>query len=718
MATGTTVLLGLASTGAGAVAAVVPAANVNGDVKTVVRKSQSITANPDGQVTSSVLVTQLQAVGKGTTNVKVPIGTSSLRNLDGFTTPPTQGDDAVFDLSVDGVNEQRIYTKANHGPITVKATVLLDGKPIPAGDVVNKTGVLDVRYKVTNTTARTINGLPVADPIGGSVTIITPPGFTELTAKGASIGGTGQGGNQLAYSLVLFPPLGEATSEVSYQSRIFNGTLPSAQFTFLPIVPYQNGSVQQAKTIYDALAKIGSGVTSGGIALGDNLIKLQDGASKLMAGLQLLQDGAEKLAAGINHEVIPGANKIATGAGTLSKALNDQIAPGATDLAAGINSTNPTTGLTGGANALNAGLAQLQAGINSMPASVQAQLKANADYTALINALTALINGGSIPTSLGPVTVPSETSVLATIAALGQAATNIVTATTVAGQQAGIAGANCGGNVTCLAAVAAIGVQLGAIGAELPKFAQLNPLSGLPPPTGTSTGTLGSWVVALTGTPGSAGFLDQLSAGLPTLINTLVSGIQTSLLGTATSPGLNDIIAGGTALAGGVAKVGAGATTLAEGIDTAGAGANTLADGAGTLADGLPQVGDGATKIAAGAGAAKTGAGQIAGGEGQLKTKGADALISSGEEISQQATPKLAALAEVQKLGEKGAGIPYGPAVGPQTTTTGVYQMTLNSPVTASSNNTVRYVLALIALFLAGGLGTVIWAHRSRPTNA
>lgn len=234
-------------------------------VQTQVRKSVTLSGSPDGTINSSAsaMVTQVSAVGNGQASIQVPVGADSARNLDGFSSVPISGQTATFNLNPNGNEEQRIYTKSSNGPIKVKATATLNGKPINPGEIVGQTGVLAVNYEVVNTqtekqtvTYKDAQGndvtqeVDVAAPIGGTVDIVLPQGFNEITAKGASIGGDGTGATKLSYSLVLFEPLGNRVANFGYQTRIEDGTLPEAKFTFLPIVPLDNSTIATTKEAY------------------------------------------------------------------------------------------------------------------------------------------------------------------------------------------------------------------------------------------------------------------------------------------------------------------------------------------------------------------------------------------------------------------------------------------------------------------------------------
>ena len=136
-------------------------------------------------------------------------------------------------------------------------------------------------------------------------------------------------------------------------------------------------------------------------------------------------------------------------------------------------------------------------------------------------------------------------------------------------------------------------------------------------------------------------------------------------------------------------------------------------NGANALADGLVKAADGATKIADGLGAAVTGASDIASGAGRLKAQGADKLSDGALSGGKGFASSVAVLNVMQEQGLAGKGIPYGKAEGPNTTTTGVYQMTIASPEAPGNSNPIRYALAIIALLLAVGVGTMLWRRNA-----
>ena len=81
--------------------------------------------------------------------------------------------------------------------------------------------------------------------------------------------------------------------KVGYQSRISNGQMPAAEFSFLPIVPFDNSTIAGTTEAYKGGAATGATIFGAGDQIGENLLKLQDGAGKLVAGLGQLSAGAQ-----------------------------------------------------------------------------------------------------------------------------------------------------------------------------------------------------------------------------------------------------------------------------------------------------------------------------------------------------------------------------------------------------------------------------------------
>ena len=308
--------------------------------------------------------------------------------------------------------EERTLTDADIAPMEVSVKVMLDGVEVAPADLVGKSGVVDVEYTVRNTTAKTgpvtftdVEGKEItedvetADPFAGSLDVILPQGFNEVTAPGATIAGNGQNETQLGYTFVLFPPLGSAEVKVGYQSRVTNGQMPAAEFAFLPIVPFDNSTIAGTTEAYKGGASTGAAIFGAGQQIGDNLLKLQDGAGKLVAGLGQLSAGATQLSDGLVNTAAPGSAALADGANQVADGLNQlnsnvpALEEGVSDLNAGAKTAQrrrragcgrATRVWQRGSRRLNSGLNLLSQGVAALPTSIQS----NDGYKQLQAALT------------------------------------------------------------------------------------------------------------------------------------------------------------------------------------------------------------------------------------------------------------------------------------------------------------------------------------------
>lgn len=695
--------------------------------QTVVRKTVQQLASPSGEIITNSMYTQVTSVGNGNTTVEVPIGANSVRNLNGFGRPAVNNGTAEIVQNVDGSAASRVLSDADLQPVTVKVDVTLDGIPIAPEDVINKSGVLDVTYTIVNTTARMqqvtytdgagnpiTETVQVADPMAASVAITLPEGFNEITAPGATVAGDGQNGNQLGYTVVLFQPLGNTTSTVSYQSRITNATMPKAVVSVLPIVPMENSTIASTVAAYESGGKAGAAINDAGVQIGDNLLKLQDGTLQLIDGLGQLSDGAGTLVSGLG-QLDDGAGQLSSGLGQLSSGAAELsgglglLNTGGKQLQAGIGALNTgAADLSTGAGQVAAGATQLSAGItqlntamvNLLPAVTStpdwADFKEQAEgvdlligiaeslqsetITDAVSALTAVTTAlGSCPDDPTVCPAPVRTQLLAAQASLQNA----------------LAPADQGGSIQTVMGI-------------------LQCLGGTPVLPQCPAEPLGEFTLASV-----EGLIQTLSdtfvdAGGPNGTQALNAG------GIALAQGATQLAGGAAQLSGSVStQLVPGINQLAGGLTAANAGAAALSVGASTassggqqLADGLSQAASGAPALVDGLGQAADGAQQIAAGAGQLKSEGADVLAATGNTTAIGFNRQVAQIKALQALGEQGAGIPYGKATGDQVTTTGAYQITLQAPSNQRSADLVKWGLGIIGLVAAAGLAVVVTRRR------
>jgi putative membrane protein len=645
-------------------------------LSSTVRKSISMSGDADGTINSTQMVTQVSAVGDGQMTVNVPIGGASTRNLDGFGSIPVEGQDAVFNLNVNGSEEQRVLSTAEQNVLSVSTKVTLDGKPIDPDDVVGKTGLLDVEYTVVNsgTSTQTVTfqnarGETITQeqevnlPIGGSIDIDLPQGFNEITAKGANIGGDGMGQTTLGFSVVLFKPLGDPVATFGYQARITDGTIPAAEFTFLPIVPLDNPSVVTAETAFKGGAAAGTQIYEAGVQISDNLLKLQDGAAKLLLGLEAAVTGIDELASKLKAGE-PDAQKLAAGAETISDGINNTLAPGIEQIIDGVTDPDATKGLQAGLEALASGLTTLQTQVQGLPATTMDQIEKDPQYIAAIAALTALEKGGTVP-GPGGVDVPVAGPIASdlALAAFGEACAKAAAAGTPV--------TDCGDSVLLV----------------------------------------GGYIFV------ARGVAKQLIADLPPLLDKILNQIKDTLLGTDQAPAINALSAGATALSKGVnTTLVPGLEQLYEGVkpgsDLAD-GAEQVAAGNETLSESVTAAADGSQKLADKLPAAVVGLKAAEQGAIDLREQGSEKLAATGETTEQGYALQVGQINALQQVGLAGTALPYGPATatGGAVNTSGVYQLTLQAAPSGTSN---AMVFGLAALGLIAGGAVCVWAYRRR----
>ncbi|MHB8273614.1 MAG: hypothetical protein ACYDC9_02420 [Dermatophilaceae bacterium] len=207
--------------------------------------------NADGKVREVRVYEQIALQGKGTVTIKTPVSTKNLRNLDGFSGFEVKDGNMVSTQTVNG--EQRLRAVSDYDkklPLKVTVTYKLDGKTVNAGDVVGKSGRLEVHYKVDNVTGKdqtvTYNdgtGKQVTEtqkvviPMVGSLSTVLPSNFTDVQSAEANMAGDGRGQTKMSFTMTLFGPIGSYTSEFGYSAAITDGVIPDATISALPISP-------------------------------------------------------------------------------------------------------------------------------------------------------------------------------------------------------------------------------------------------------------------------------------------------------------------------------------------------------------------------------------------------------------------------------------------------------------------------------------------------
>lgn len=392
-----TVVAGLAAAPTLLLLAASPAAaagdgSANGSVKVSNTETVQAYLDPTGKVDVARVYEQVAMQGRGTVELKNPVEARGLRNLDGFGGFEVEDGVMVGRFDVDG--EQRLRSVSDYTkklPLEVQATYVLDGKPVAPGDLLGRSGRLEVRYTVRNVTgtsqvvsfddgtgaATTVNE-EVVIPMVGSLSTTLPSTFTNVSSQEANLAGDGRGGTKLTFTMTLFGPIGTPTATFGYAADIVDGTLPKAAVSALPVSPLDSPSFKGGAASYKGGATTGATLTAGATEIDANLLRLRDGAGTLLAGLTQLRDGAKKLDAGLGSQALPGSRDLATGAGQLrdgtsklttgtdaAKDGSAQLADGAKQVADGAGRLDAgATKLSGGAVQVDAGAALVAGGLH------------------------------------------------------------------------------------------------------------------------------------------------------------------------------------------------------------------------------------------------------------------------------------------------------------------------------------------------------------------
>lgn len=403
------IALSLTGTVAVLTASAWPAAAQEGAVRVTNRETVQAFLTPAGEVRAARVYDQIDAFGKGSLTLENPVSTQGLRNLDGFRGYSVSGNKAVQEIEVDG--EARLRTVSDFTkdiPVKITPTYRLNGEEIEAGDLVGKSGRLEVSYVVENVTSKptevkyvdghgneVVRTVDVPIPMVGQLVTVLPSRFTAVHSREASVAGDGRGGTKLSFTMTLFPPIGSDRAEFGYTAEVRDAVLPPANVTVVPVQPLQSPSFRGGAEAYQSGAESGIELTTGATEIDANLLKLRDGASELLTGLVLLRDGAGQLRDGLEGQAAPGSRELANGAHQaadgaeeLATGLNNRAAPGSKELADGADKAADGAGaLSNGLNQLKDGSRQLAEGLRS--STGQADLVSGSARLAEGNALIA-----------------------------------------------------------------------------------------------------------------------------------------------------------------------------------------------------------------------------------------------------------------------------------------------------------------------------------------
>ena len=663
-----------------------------GGVDVVNTETVQVYLNASGKIDSKRVYEQIDLTGHGKVDLRNPVETKGLRNLDGFSGFDVVDHEQVVKTSVDGSRRLRSVSDfTGRLPLEVAVSYKLDGKSVKPGDIVGRSGKLEVQFTVENVTSQeqevsypdgkggtVTKTVQVPVPIVGSLSTVAPSTFTHVTSEQANLAGDGEGGTKLSFTMTLFPPIGSTTATFGYTADITDGVVPQVEISALPVNPLESPTFKSAAGSYQGGADTGAQLTAGASEIDSNLLKLRDGAADLLAGLIKLHDGANQLSDGLNGDAAPGARKLAAGADKLADGLGQlddgagqladgtgqldsgarKLRAGAGQLAGGLGQAKSGAGdlktgtarLASGQKSLADGLKKLHDGVAALPTEVQKQVNADPAYQALTGALAAVIQGIGSSGDTGQTTIlgalnnikwglrnPQAASCPATPAACGvldavQAVRDGISAQLAAA--GGLAGA-------LTAARTSVGcatdpVCAGNLDAIIPT------LTALPGQLKTARDTLD---LAIAGgdnriVPGIDLLKSKLSKGDPTKCAVDPSScgakqaLQAALAGipvlvSTLAQGISQTLLANIGTSGQVCDP--QKLTLACGADALVSGTNQLDAGAGKLLGGMNQLSKGAGDLYKGTGDLTDGTGDLRAGAKKLANGADDASTGSGQ---------------------------------------------------------------------------------------
>jgi len=353
-------------TGAGAATAT-PAASA-------LRQSVQAELTPTGEVVRSRVFTQVSVLGEGPARVVLPAqATDGLRNLDSFDRPRVDGGTVTWSLQ----GPTAVRTVADHDralPVRFAISYTLDGEAVTPEQLTGRDGELTVTYRVTNVSGEprtlrfvdgkgrahtTIRDVPL--PLVASLATTLDGRFAEVEAPGASVVGDGRGNTVVNWSLLLFPPLGEETAEVSYTTQVRDAVVPEAVSQVVPVSSTSFGSLARTEKAYREAAASTTALTEGADEIDRNLLRLAAGTTELLSGIGKLADGAGQLETGLGAAKT-GAGQLAAGLGS-ARGGGEALAKGLGDLAGGAMQLSQGLGAArGGGEQLRDGLGKLRDG--------------------------------------------------------------------------------------------------------------------------------------------------------------------------------------------------------------------------------------------------------------------------------------------------------------------------------------------------------------------
>jgi X-X-X-Leu-X-X-Gly heptad repeat protein len=666
-------------------------------------------------------------------------------------------------------------------PVALHAEYKLNGEVVEPAAVLGAAGELEVKYTVTNTdvepqkisytdaSGKTVTKeVPVFAPLIGNLLTALPTGWEATDTSDASVSTDDSGDTLLRWNLLVYPPLGSFTQELTYRATIDSGIIPG---TVMTMVAAGTGK-DPASSFSDELLKnsvSGNKQLSQGLdILNEQTLALAAAADQLASGLAQLAKGAATGNQEVADKLVPGSEQVAQG--TVGVALGQAALTDAVNQAAA-----GAKGLSEGTTELETGMRALTEALGLLADEGLPQLRDGAEVIEDVTNQLADVVGSegdppfplpspslppiptAIPTPSGIPTFPIPTVTLKRTPTLYQATEAAVLGTTTLRDQLVKLNNNLLPILTVVAESASnskdAATESAAAAAKLePLIASLCSPPLNPPTPGECAdlaGALAATTSAATTSSTVATALDEatvdlakenvrsfLTAAGSNVLLAMLEEIRTGVdeVGKVLRSGSDEsgdqgIVAGLEQLVGGLDQAIEAAEILAENAQTFSQGTSQLTQGATELSSGLDQTGQGAAELSAASRLVSEGATITAFGTAEVATalsdlttgldqseEGSVILTEGASQLQSQGTQELLETV-IASSAQPAEAVAYLAATnerantalpyGPPEGATGsaAYIMTIQ-PVTP--NTTSAWLIAALVLLVASALGGAV----------
>jgi putative membrane protein len=305
--------------------------------------------DPTGLPIDSEIISRLASTGGEQRTVLDPTSTANVTYLNQRGRPVVTANG--IEVEVGGPEPQMILTRAlvdKPMPLAMHAQYRLNDQIVDPDQMLGASGGTRIKYTVTNIDAKDqkirytdaagkpqSKKLPVFAPLVGTLTTVVPADW-DLTDTGtAAVTTNEQGDTVLAWSLVLYPPLGNYTQTVAFDAVVRNGSVPQTLLTAAAVRTSQDPAAEFSDELLTNSVSANQELASGVDQLNEQTLALAQGASQLSTGITEAATGADAASAGVSDLLVPGTEGVAVGSAALALGAVS-LAEGTEGLAVGI----------------------------------------------------------------------------------------------------------------------------------------------------------------------------------------------------------------------------------------------------------------------------------------------------------------------------------------------------------------------------------------------